>query len=156
MQTIIAFYTEDTEIVFVRINVAAIIGCYYCPQSDTDFTTLTSALEFITGRYPNDHNMLVGDMNLPGIDWRTETVRPHTANKQLHYDFMMMMKLHGFSQLIQSPTHIHGNTLDLICSNRPELIYEHDVVSLSLSDHSIITAAIEMESTRPGATTRVI
>ena len=79
-----------------------------------------------------------------------------TPNKQLHYDFIMMMKLHGFSQLIQSPTHIHGNTLDLICSNRPELIYEHDVVSLSLSDHSIITAAIEMESTRPGATTRVI
>ena len=64
---------DSTELIFVRIDKKIIIGCYYRPQHNRCFKTLTNTLEEINSKYPKDDIILVGDMNLPGIDWYTWT-----------------------------------------------------------------------------------
>jgi len=45
-------------------------------------------------------------------------------------------------QLVTQPTHIHGNILDLICTNNTELVTDIDKISPGLSDHYSITAVL--------------
>ena len=141
-QEVVIKNSDSAELIFVRIRNDIILGCYYRPQTDKDFTTLSDALESITARFPNDHILLTGDMNLPGIDWNTNTVKCNSQDRQLHEEFLMILELHGLSQIIREPTHCQGNTLDLICSSRPELIGQHSVIAPGLSDHSILTANV--------------
>ena len=62
-----------------------------------------------------------------------------SSNSNLFCDFIFQYNL---SQLIESPTHIQGNTLDLVLTNDPELVSDlsiHTHLSHTLnSDHFII------------------
>ena len=82
-------------------------------------------------------------MNFPDIDWKSESIRPFTQYKQLHKDFLDALHENGLEQIITEPTHIHGNTLDLICTNNPNYVMETDVVVPGLSDHYLITAVLD-------------
>ena len=47
--------------------------------------------------------MLVGDMNLPGIDWETNTVKPNAQYKSTHLNFTNMLKRNNLFQIIPDP-----------------------------------------------------
>ncbi|MCP4459074.1 MAG: hypothetical protein GY816_13780, partial [Cytophagales bacterium] len=90
--------------------------------------------------------VLVGDLNLPGIDW--DRVLSLNPVEQLFLDTLSDMSL---CQVINEPTHIKGNVLDLICSDRPEHISEIIVDSkhgLSGSDHYAISFKLELYARR--------
>jgi len=48
------------------------------------------------------------------------------------------------SQLISGATYIHGNTLDLICTNSPELFSELNVIEPGLSNHYFISTNLDI------------
>lgn len=137
--------SDKTELVFVRIK-KCIIGCYYRPQSQKSLTTLKTSLDMINKKFPTDHLILVGDMNIPGIDWHQKCSKPHTQERKLQLEFLNILSEANIHQLILEPTHIHGNTLDLICTSKPESI-EHAVIFPGLSDHAIVTANIHIAHT---------
>ena len=51
---------------------------------------------------------------------------------------MDVLHNHNTKQIVTSFTHIHGNTLDLVCTNNPAFIHKIEAVSLGLSDHSLV------------------
>ena len=83
--------------------------------------------------------MILGDFNSHDIDWLTFSSA--TAKSELLCDFTLDNDL---VQLIQEPTHVHGNILDLIFSNYNTSEFSdiiiHPISDFRLqSDHNIIT-----------------
>ena len=130
---------DDLEIISVSItHQETIILCtvYIPPNSDSDY--LNSLLLYLSSLYiSHDHIILVGDFNLPDIDW--DTLTGTSLSSKYFCDFVFQNNL---CQLIHTPTHLKGNILDLILTNNVELISNVEVTpprhSLS-SDHYIIS-----------------
>ena len=62
--------------------------------------------------------MLLGDFNLPDIDWNTLSGTSVISNQFCDFVFDT-----GLCQLINEPTHVHGNILDLLLTNIEENIH---------------------------------
>ena len=62
------------------------------------------------------NSILVGDFNMPGIDWKNGTYDRKSTT------FMDTMYNKGLEQMIDFPTHDRGNTLDLLITDHPENI----------------------------------
>ena len=75
----------------------------------------------------------IGDFNFPSIDWSTF----NSDNKtQIFVDAVLD---NDFTQLIDFPTHIRGNILDLALTNCPERIVNiEDIGPIGNSDHNAI------------------
>ena len=54
----------------------------------------------------------MGDFNFPDINWDTLSGHSHASN-----NFCDLIFLAGLQQLINVPTHKHGNSLDLLFTN---------------------------------------
>ena len=77
--------------------------------------------------------MLLGDFNLPDIDRNTLSGTSVISNQFCDFVFDT-----GLCQLINGPTHVHGNTLDLLLTNIEENIHSlliHSQQRLLPSDH---------------------
>ena len=84
--------------------------------------------------------LLIGDFNLPDIDWSSLTA--DTPPSRL---FCNSLFSHNLVQLIHSPTHSHGNILDLIVTSHPEIISQvivGDAACCSVSDHSLVSFSV--------------
>ena len=135
--------TRGEEMIVVKLEHKLILCCYYRPNiSLQNIAELRAVMEDIIYRFPDYAITLLGDMNLPDIDWKTMKVKDSAKYKQTHSDFITFLLENNLNQLVTQPTHIYGNTLDLICANRTDLITDTDVISPGLSDHYIITAKI--------------
>lgn len=87
-----------------------------------------------------DGDILLGDINLPGIDWikGTSDYKGGPFFKAVQDNFL--------TQLVDFPTHKKGNILDLILSKSPEMIKEvKDIGNLGKSDHQIISIEISCD-----------
>ena len=74
---------------------------------------------------------MVGDINLPGIDWREK--KSDSKGKPV----LETMEEEGLEQLIMFPTHTKGNVLDLVVTNCQEkIVGVNDAGRLGRSDHS--------------------
>ena len=60
---------------------------------------------------------MIGDMNLDSVNWLENSSSIH-----LRRDFLNVFANHNLSQLISSPTHYLGNTLDVVLSDIPSTI----------------------------------
>ena len=89
-------------------------------------------------------HILVGDFNLNSVSWP----EGHTSCN-LHRKFVdFLIGDLGHTQLISNPTHVSGNTLDLIFTNIPNLIKKLRVLDQNeacLSDHFGITFDINLK-----------
>ena len=89
----------------------------------------------------HDPIIFLGDFNLPDINWSSLSCT--SFNSTLFCDFVFQYNL---SQLVKSSTHIHGNTLDLVLTNDPDLVSDlsvHSQASRAItSDHFIISFSI--------------
>ena len=89
-------------------------------------------LSSIRGRGSNEM-LLIGDINMPDTDWEALS-STNNVEQQLVNTFSDL----GLTQLIDEPTHIHGNTLDYVLTSNPSNISNIKVDSNSLvceSDH---------------------
>ena len=88
-----------------------------------------------------DNSLLIGDFNFPGINWFELTF--DRGSEQ----FLNCTIYNNFEQLISFPTHLRGNTLDLLFSNKPEnILHIESLGNLSTSDHSIIAVDLLFNS----------
>ena len=135
--------TLDEEFVAVKIAPKVIVCCYYRPHiSLRNIDDLSEIINNICTSFPNHLIILVGDMNLPGIDWNALEVKANTQYKDLHRQFLNTLGANNLNQVITKPTHVYGNTLDLVCTNKASAITSTDVIEPGLSDHFIVTAKI--------------
>ena len=85
-------------------------------------------------RNSGDNSILIGDFNFPMINWDELTSDRSCEN------FLQCTMDNNFEQLVTFPTHVRGNVLDLIFTNRPEnIINIESLGNLSNSDHSILS-----------------
>jgi Endonuclease-reverse transcriptase len=115
-----------------------LILVYRPPSSNAaNFSLLLNLLES-TGR----NSILIGDFNLPGIDWTEDRAVGQGRN------FLDSMAASGLEQLVTFPTHRKGNILDLVITDRPEqFVSIEDVGCLGSSDHCMLL--VELEITMP-------
>ena len=84
-------------------------------------------------------NVIIGDFNLPGIDWDTLQATGRAA------DLMEKCGEKFYSQLVEFPTHIKGNILDLVLTNVPEQVTEiENVGRLGRSDHVMLLVKLQV------------
>ena len=79
--------------------------------------------------------VLCGDFNLPNIDW--SIVFP-TVTSPVSSEFRDLVRENCFTQLVSVPTR-HHHLLDLLLTNRPDLIFKVCVVdNLPSTDHDAV------------------
>ena len=100
-------YAQDAQICAITGLGLTIWGLYRSPniQPAHDKSLLLKLKNLQLG--PKD--IILGDFNLPTIDWDTMTAKDRT-----HADYLALFQAKGFDQLINEPTHIKGSTLDLV------------------------------------------
>ena len=86
--------------------------------------------------------LLVGDLNLPRIDW-TALLSP---NDKTHKPFLSFVIESSYSQLVDFPTiDSSNNVLDVILSNNPSIVTSiRPDIPLGASDHVIIHFSIAL------------
>ena len=92
----------------------------------------------------DEHLVIVGDFNLPDVSWSSLTGSTLVSN--LFCDFVFESNL---TQLINCPTHIKGNTLDILLTNNDSLIRNLSVTESSPLlpfDHHKICFSIQSNS----------
>ena len=100
-------------------------------------------LRNVAGRKKFKAHLLVGDFNLPEINWATSS-----SATQLGYRFLDLFSDVGLTQLVDRPTHEKGKILDLLFCNQNGLVSDlvvldkNDVCS---SDHYGITFSLKMK-----------
>ena len=110
------------------------------------FSTLTKVE---SSRY--SHLLLLGDFNFPQIDWQLTS-----SSHELENQFCNLLDDFSLIQLIEDPTHIHGNILDLVATYFPERLTK-PVCSNSVvnSDHPEVYFEINIKGTRKHNFSRV-
>ena len=98
--------------------------------------------------------IIIGDVNLPNVNWELGTSR--TSTEQLFIDTYNDLSL---NQLITGPTHIKGNTLDLILTDKPDHIHSINCDSFNErygSDHFPIRLKLKHNVRRKMSSKRTI
>jgi exonuclease III len=90
---------------------------YYRPPGET---TLDDLSELLTCLNPTHPSVLVGDFNLPDIAWSSGKgkVKKASPRHSLHRQALDLFQLSNLQQLVSEPTHMKGNTLDLVLVER--------------------------------------
>ncbi|KAL5253133.1 hypothetical protein ACHWQZ_G015785 [Mnemiopsis leidyi] len=86
---------------------------------------------------------IAGDFNLHSVEWPPQSTNTPIRVHKLFTDSFQEL---GLDQLITSPTHIKGKTLDLLLTNHSSLVSDVNVHSSSLvckSDHSVISFKVK-------------
>ena len=110
---------------------------YRSPNSSSDNTKLLCDII----EHSPKNGLIIGDFNLPKIDWNTGI--GDSKSKQL-IDTSEKMFL---TQLVTFPTHQKGNILDLAFTDVPDKILNIETVgNLGSSDHSVIRLDISFTS----------
>ena len=105
---------------------------------------------------PQYNYILCGDFNLPNVDWsnsepKIKTGSPKSEREILNY-LKLIMNEHFLCQIVKEPTHILGNTLDLIFTNNIDIIHELNIFKPKLrsyTDHFFIEIATNLKKPVP-------
>ena len=124
---------SNLEVVTVSVHLTGYSICLcvvYCPPNSevSYFDQLIAFLHSLASR--EAHLLIIGDFNLADICW--SSLSGTTLISNLFCDFVFEANL---TQLITCPTHIKGNTLDIILTDK-----DHLVNNLSVSKSAILTS----------------
>ena len=108
---------------------------YRSPNSPV--AEMTKKAELIRGAEKD--SVLIGDFNLPQVDWEGGTARGNSKEVLEAVEDMLM------SQMVDFSTQVKGNILDLVITNMPERIQEvREEGRLGRSDHNMIVVEISV------------
>ena len=72
---------------------------------------------------------MIGDFNMPHVNWSTHSCESKFQN------FLDALDENSLDQIIDFPTHVRGNVLDLLLTDVPEKILDvKDIGNLGSSD----------------------
>ena len=85
-----------------------------------------------------ENTIIVGDFNFPKINWQGG------SNDRKSENFVECVHAKNLEQMVEFPTHIRGNLLDLVLTNAPENILSVEGLgNLGNSDHTIICVEVD-------------
>lgn len=113
----------------------------YLPP-DCNSSTFSNFCESITP-FLSSNVLLVGDFNLPGINWSDFSTK--TAKDKVFLDFLSFSNLKNF---VNTPTR-YDNILDLVVSSPSSKISDIIVESNPLSDHDIVNFSLACDGLLP-------
>lgn len=140
------------ELVCVRLQCAyrniILCVCYRPPNAPANFCSdLHDALNMICSRFPLAPMFLLGDFNLPLINWSGPF--PAASSSSSDYsDFISLCSDFSFSQCVTEPTRITdatANVLDLILTTDPNLASSITYLP-GISDHAILNFSLQASS----------
>ena len=107
----------------------------YRPPS-SDMSNMVKLVDILQNL--DDNTVLIGDFNLPNINWQDTTATKARARRLVE-----AMANGNLVQLVHFPTHQKGNTLDLVITNSPDkIVHIEDGGKLGKSDHCILNIGI--------------
>lgn len=115
------------------------VSCIYVPPNQDDFyhSSLSQTLYSLYSLPAHSH-LIIGDFNMPDIDW--STLSAVSQKSDLFCDTIFNCNL---TQLINKPTHKQGNILDLVLTTDPDntcnLVVHDESTTFSSSDHYTIS-----------------
>ena len=128
-------------------------GWYYWPHA-SDAESLAQLDESLTRLPKNCHIWVAEDMNLPGIEWPSTSIKPNWPSPAQHNLFIDILANHGMSQIVDQWTR-GKNTLDLIAVNYLTLANRTEILP-GISDHDALFAEIDITPKRHGQAKRKI
>ena len=84
-------------------------------------------------KYKNNPIWFGGDMNLPDINWETNSVIKHQYLKDINDCFLDTFLSCNLEQIVNFPTR-GNNTLEIVVTNRPNLV-NTCTPNMGISDH---------------------
>ena len=102
----------EAIIVSVLCNKKDITICLLYVPPDSNQSHHETLLEFMSTLSCHDHLLILGDVNLPDVDW--ENYQGQTDFSSQFCDKIFELNL---EQLVNKPTHINGNILDVVLTN---------------------------------------
>ena len=142
-------YETDCEIVWVKLDItkhrSLYLAAFYRPSANDQLSLdhLTDSL----ARLPKNQDIwLAGDMNLPGIDWTTNDIKPSCPTPTQHNQFMEILADNGLTQTVETPTR-GDNILDLFAVSNPTLVNRIETMP-GISDHDVVFAEIDVSPKR--------
>ncbi|XP_072024987.1 uncharacterized protein [Amphiura filiformis] len=133
----------ESEVDFVAAKIvngnhSIVVASLYRPtNNDLQYMEeLTSIISHLCISNPGCPIWISGDINLPDIDWSTNSIVSYQYRLALNQSFLQLMTSTGLEQMVDFPTR-GDNTLDIILTNRPSLT--NTCASLpGLSDHDLV------------------
>ena len=134
---------DDLELTAVYLHQYHLTICVVYITPNTPIEYHKKLYDYLDTLPHNEHILLIGDFNAPDIEWDTYSCT--CCSSELLCDFVVD---YNFTQFINKPTHVHNNILDLIITNRDNLIQDifiHPVEDFIIqSDHLMITFSLTM------------
>ena len=141
------------ELTFPNGEKTVICTCYRVGTlSELNHGVIIGNLRCLMSRRKPPKIHIVGDFNLPETCWSSQF-----SNIPIEKSFIDSFNELGLVQLIDVPTHIHGNTLDLLLTNSEAYVNDrhvHDLNSVCKSDHHAISFSIKAKVNLKKASTR--
>ena len=117
-----------------------IIMCVYIPPSkiSSALEPLDILMNYIENKFPMASRMILGDFNMPEIDWSQMRVKPDAPRKNTHQLFLHFLNENNLAQRVMNPTHVLGNILDLVLVDEESRVGDISVINPGLSDHYMV------------------
>ena len=144
----------ESVIVTVKAHFHSTINLitFYRPPNENSLENISSVVNNYCTEFPV---IFLGDFNLPDIDWCNVkgigSVRPTSRRPMFYQEAVDMFKSADLFQMIHSPTHIKGNTLDLVLIDsalKNEMDIKCEVVP-GISDHDMILVSGKLFNKAP-------
>ena len=149
---------HNLEIVTVSISISTTdITCcmIYTPPNATTEYHRDLVKYLVTVAALSTPVLIFGDFNLPDINWTTLTGNSAVSNNFCEFVFES-----NLIQLVNSPTHIRGNILDLVLTNSPDHVTNLTVHSPEYqcvtSDHYLISFTTSLKHLVSTPTTKEV
>lgn len=135
---------NDTESICLRLSIFdksfVLYAVYRPPNSPPEYLyNLKAHME----AYINQTLIVIGDFNLPNIDWNQMQSTSDSLNANILFD---MMLAHNLVQVVQQPTRVGSTScslLDLVFAPR-SVLDSCASVEPGLSDHDMVTASFNL------------
>ena len=134
---------EFIAVQYAAFNTKLTFVCFYIPPIASKCSLTIANVCKVIATYITSSNpfILLGDFNLPKINWETSSSEGCSSEY-----FLQFCIEQGLSQIVSSPTHRDGNILDLMLFNASALsiLITHSVeCPLSLSgDHNVLSLSL--------------
>ena len=130
------------EFISVEVMSNLLLTCVYISPHQVD-RSLDALLEHFYNLSQDHDHIIIGDFNMPDIDWNLSAAI--STKSDLFCDAIFDCNLF---QLIDVPTHVHGNILDLVLTNVPERVSSMAISKSSPlnSDHFSISFLLSVNN----------
>ncbi len=134
---------SDCELLWVELTLPAakiLVGAFYRPPGPSPDSLCQ--MEDSLVRIPESCSIILcGDFNVPEVNWESMSC---TASTRATNQLCDTVEDHSLQQLVLEPTRC-GNVLDLLLTNRPDMVLKVEVVdNFSDSDHDAVHFIVQV------------